>query len=217
MEHDFFENTVDTNFVSSISPNDVTQRFVFAGIWEVPVGKGRKFGSHMNSVLNAVIGGWQGNWIYTAQSGFPLQWGDVYYNGNPDSLRANITGSTATTGTFNTSGFYFTDAAVQVNGVVSPSAQRSDSRINLSDNYRTFPEYLPGFRGQGQNTVDIEAMKKFGLGEKRNLEVRCDFLNAFNHPEFANPVLTPTSGSFGTVTSQANFPRNIQVGLWLNF
>lgn len=27
----------------------------------------------------------------------------------------------------------------------------------------------------------------------------------------------PTSGSFGQMTSQANFPRNIQVGLWLNF
>ena len=37
-----------------------------------------------------------------------------------------------------TSGFYFTDAAVQKNGVVSPALQRSDSRINLANNYRTF-------------------------------------------------------------------------------
>ena len=217
MEHDFFQNTQDTNFISSISPSDVTQRFVLSGIWEVPVGRGRKFGSHMARVLDAFIGGWQGNWIYTAQSGFPLQWGDVYYNGNPDSLRANITGSTATTGTFDTSGFYFADAAVQSKGVVSPALQRSDPRINLANNYRNFPNYLPGFRGQGQNTVDIEALKKFGLGERRNIEIRCDFLNAFNHPEFSNPALSPTSGSFGLITSQANFPRNIQVGLWLNF
>ena len=95
------------------------------------------------------------------------------------------------------------------------SCRRSYGRSGPSG--RTFPQYLPGFRGQGQNTVDIEAMKRFFLGETRNLQVRCDFLNAFNHPEFSNPSLSPTSGSFGQVTSQANFPRNIQVGLWLNF
>ena len=217
MEHDFFANPQDVDFANSISPFDVTQRLVLSGIWEVPVGKGRKFGSHWRGPLNAVLGGWQGNWIYIAQSGFPLQWGNVYYNGNPDSLRANITGSTVTTGTFDTSGFYFSDAAVQKNGVVSPALQRSDSRISLANNYRTFPQYLPGFRGQGQNTVDIEAMKRFNLGETRNLQIRCDFLNAFNHPEFSNPSLSPTSGNFGQVSSQANFPRNIQMGLWLNF
>ena len=73
---------------------------------------------------------------------------------------------------------------------------------------------LPNGRSQ---VVDIEAMKKFSFSESKNLEIRVDFLNAANHPAFASPVVTPTSGTFSQSTSQINLPRNIQLGGWINF
>jgi hypothetical protein len=45
------------------------------------------------------------------------------------------------------------------------------------------------------------------------LQLRIEFLNAFNTPQFGEPNLDPTSSSFGRVTSQVNLPRNIQIGL----
>jgi len=49
------------------------------------------------------------------------------------------------------------------------------------------------------------------------LQIRTEFLNAFNHPVFADPNLDPTSTSFGKITAQNNLPRNIQIGLKLIF
>ena len=65
--------------------------------------------------------------------------------------------------------------------------------------------------------ADIEIMKRFSLGEQRNLQIRADLLNAFNHPLFNTPNMSPTSGAFSQVTSQQNFPCNIQLGIWFNF
>lgn len=207
MESDILLNAQDTNYTRSVSPSDTPQRFVFSGIWHIPVGRGRRFGSNWRGPLNAALGGWQGQWIYTASSGTPILFSsDIYYNGNPDKLRAHINGGTVFSGTFPIGNFY-------PGGVVNPNNQA----IRLSDHYRTFPYLLPHFRTEPVDNADIEVMKRFNLGRDRDLEVHADFLNALNHPLFNAPNMSPTSGTFSQVTSQANFPRNIQLGAWLNF
>lgn len=204
---DILLNTQDTHFTRSISPLDQPQRFVFSGIWHIPVGHGRRFGRNWHGPVNAILGGWQGQWIYSVDSGLPLVFpNDTYYNGNPDAIHTNITGSTVSTGTFPISSFY-------PGGVVNPNS----TAIQLSDHYRTFPYILPNFREEAVDNADLEVQKSFHFGESRSLEIRADFQNAFNHPLFGPPNLSPTSGSFSQVTSQTNFPRNIQLGAWLNF
>ena len=49
------------------------------------------------------------------------------------------------------------------------------------------------------------------------MQLNVEFLNAFNHPQFADPNLDPTKAAFGTVTSQSNLPRNIQLAAKLLF
>ena len=212
-------NPTDTQFTKSISGGDTPQRFTTSFIWELPFGKGRHWGAHWHGATDQVLGGWQLGGIYYYQSGFPIILGNWVYFGDPTQLRTDISGATVDNA-FPTSGFYFTDAAVQTNGVIDPAKQRTDKRIQLQNNIRTLPFTEPGFRSQPLNYWEgINVIKKLSLGERLNLETRFSFQNAFNHPQFSNPNTDPTSSSFGKVTNQLGFslPRNIEVGMKLTF
>jgi hypothetical protein len=218
LERVSFLNETDTDYEKRISRDDVTHRLVVSGIWELPFGRGRRFGNNWRGAPDAVLGGWQVQAIWQTQSGRPLDLSDrnVFYNGDPSKLRANISGSTLNR-TFDTSGFYFSDAQVQTNGVVDPAKQRNDPRINLANNIRTFPTRLPGFRGQPLNLWDISVIKNIAFTETVKFQLRGEFLNAFNHPQFEDPNTDPRNSNFGRVTGQNNLPRNVQIGLKLLF
>jgi hypothetical protein len=216
LERVSFLNPTDTEYEKRISANDAPHRIVVSGIWELPFGKGRRWGADWRGITEMVFGGWQVQGIWQAQSGRPLELGNLYFNGDPSTLRTNIDGSTVDA-VFDTSGFYFTDALVRTNGIIDPAKQRTDPRIRLLFNLRTFPSRLSGLRSQPLNLWDISLIKNFHFSEATRLQLRGEFLNAFNHPQFNNPVLDPASSNFGRVTSQANLPRNIQLGIKLIF
>jgi hypothetical protein len=212
-------NATDTEFERRIGDSDIPHRVVVSGIWELPFGKGRKWGSDWNGFVDAIVGGWQAQGVYQWQSGRPIDLGDrnIYFNGDPSQLlRTDISGKTVDA-TFGTTGFYFTDAAVQTNGVVDPAKQRADNRIRLGSNIRYFPSRLSGFRRQNLDLWDLSLIKNFSITEKLKFQLRGEFLNAFNHPQFGDPNTDPTNTNFGKVTSQSNLPRNVQIGLKLIF
>ena len=60
--------------------------------------------------------------------------------------------------------------------------------------------------------VDTSLSKNFGLGEKRYLQMRFEAFNATNRVTFGNPNVSPTSTSFGLITTQVNTPRRVQLG-----
>jgi hypothetical protein len=192
---------------------------VVSGIWELPFGKGRKWGSGWSRYLDGLLGGWQLNGIFQWQSGRPLAMGNIVYNGDPSRLRTEINSGNAdiTRTVFDTSGFYFNDAAVQTNGVVDPVRQRADRRIRLENNIRYFPSMLPGFRGQNLHLWDLSVMKKVQVKEGMHFELRGEFLNAFNHVQFEDPNANPANPNFGRVLAQGNLPRSVQIGLKLVF
>jgi len=219
-----FLNPTDTNYEERISVNDAPHRMVLSWVWELPFGKGRVFGNEWKGITQALLGGWQFQGIWQAQSGRPLELGNLFFNGEPSKLRTNIKGRNVDAA-FDTSGFYFTDAAVQFinpstgnpTGVPDPVKQRNDPRIRLASNIRTFPSRLAGFRGQPLHLSDLSLIKSFSFSESVRLQLRAEFLNALNHPQFNNPILDPTSSDFGKVTSQANLPRDVQLGIKLIF
>jgi len=212
-----FLNDSDTKYERRIGSDDIPHRIVVSGIWELPFGKGRKWGNHWNGLVNSILGGWQAGGIYQWQSGRPINLDNrnIYFNcqGMP---RTTIKGSTVDA-TFDKSCFYFHDAAVQTNGVDDPVKQRADQRIRLANNIRTFPSRWSIFRGQPLNLWDLSLTKNFSITERFKLQTRAEFLNAFNHPQFNDPNTDPTSSSFGKVTQQNNLPRNVQIGLKLIF
>ncbi len=209
-------NPTDAEYERRLSVNDTPHRAVVSGIWELPFGRGRKWGTNWGGVREAILGGWQVQGIWQAQSGRPLDIGNLYFDGDPSELRTRIDGGTVDA-VFDTSGFYFTDAPVRANGVVVPALQRNDPRIRLLFNVRRLPSRLPSLRSQPLNLWDLAVSKNFLFTERTRLQLRGEFLNAFNHPQFNNPVLDPTNSNFGKVTSQANLPRNIQLGVKLLF
>jgi hypothetical protein len=131
-------------------------------------------------------------------------------------------------GAFDTSGFYFTDERVRTNPTnpsipatlndpIDPAKQRADTRIRLANNIRTFPSRLTGFRRQPLNLWDLSVIKNFSITEKVRFQLRGEFLNAFNHPQFGDPDTNPLNSTFGKVTSQNNLPRNVQIGMKIVF
>jgi hypothetical protein len=72
-------------------------------------------------------------------------------------------------------------------------------------------------RGPGVVNFDLSIFKKFAIDEKRALEFRSEFFNAFNNPHFNNPNTSLGNAAFGRISSTALTPREIQLGLKLTF
>lgn len=218
LEKGSFLNEIDTEYERRFSDADIPHRLVVSGIWEVPFGRGRRFGKSWNRAIDLVAGGWQLQGIWNWQSGRTnLTLGNVYYNGDITRLKTDISSKNVDGTVFDISGFYFNDAAVQTNGVVDPNKQRNDPRIQLANNIRVLPTRWASFRGQGLNLWDLSVSKNFSITETIRFQLRGEFLNAFNTPVFNNPNLDPRNANFGKITSQANLARNVQIGMKLVF
>ena len=65
-------NVYDLGLDKSVDATDTPNSLVLSYVYEIPVGRGRQFGSGMNGVMNAIVGGWQTTGIATLKQGFPL-------------------------------------------------------------------------------------------------------------------------------------------------
>jgi hypothetical protein len=74
---------------------------------------------------------------------------------------------------------------------------------------------LPNVRAPGLRESEMSVFKSFPFGEARRLEFRAEFFNITNTPNFGVPGLTFGAGAFGVVATQANTPRQVQLGLKL--
>ena len=190
---------------------DVKLLNVTSVVYQLPFGRGRQFGSHMNPVFDAVAGGWELNSINTANTGTPI---DVSYS---PSTANDVTGLTND---------YRGEAILRPN--VSGSAV-SQSKSQMINNYfagytfTTPPASAPfgnlgrnAFRAPGLEQWDLSADKSFRLRESMALQFRSEFFNVLNHTNFGLPTAVSTSSAFGTI--RTTYPaRQIQFALKLLF
>jgi hypothetical protein len=206
-------NEGDADYEERPSQSDIPHRFVLNPIWELPFGRGRAIASNPGRLLDALIGGWSVAAVWQYSSGEVLTLGNRYFAGDRSQLKTRIRqGIDVDQPVFDTSGFYFHDAAVQTNGVDDPAKQRGDPRIDLERNLRTLPSRFRDFRGTPLNYVDLSIVKRFQLTGRARAELRAEIYNATNYVWFRNPNLDPGNADFGKVTSQGNLPREIQLG-----
>ncbi len=173
---------------------NVGQRLVLTGLYALPFGKGQKYGSNWNSVENAIMGQWQVNIIFTAQSGTPF---DVLYNGGNPTVRPDLVGNPyANLGPYQ----YFNPAAF---AAVPTNSSGVVTRAGTTPrNYLTGPAY---------NDFDLSTFKDFKFTERYTLQFRAEFFNLMNHPNFVNPDYNFTDGNFGNLqTTRLGNERQIQ-------
>jgi hypothetical protein len=211
-------NPTDTELEERPANADIPHRFSFSGVWELPFGRDRKYGSNVNHFVNALIGDWIITAIGQIQSGRPLDFTgrNIYYDGSPQGLKASYSDDVSQP-VFNTSGFYFHDAAVQTNGVDDPTKQRNDQRIRLANNLRYFPGRIDSLRYQTLNEWQLSFIKRFRLGGRLRAQINIEMLNAFNQAIFDTPNTDPTSANFGKVTNTYNLPGSMQIAGKITF
>jgi hypothetical protein len=224
-------NPTDAAYERRLSDADSPHRFALSGIYELPFGRGRAFGTNWSRWQELAFGGFQIQGIYQYQSGTPLTLGNVFYNGSLSDLQLTLNGSTiGALGTSNVNdnvftrdlrntGFYFQDDLVKTNGELDYTKQRNDTRINLSQNIRTLPSRANNLRNQSINMLDISVIKNFAFTDRIKLQFRAEAINAANRFHFFGPVLNSRDTNFGRVTNTDTvvLPREFQLGLRLVF
>jgi hypothetical protein len=184
---------------------DVTQRLVFSGIYELPFGRGKQFGSQMAPALDRVLGGWQLNSLYQVQSGYPFNIvaTDASGMGQGGEARADLVGNPHAPDPVDPARVFNRYAFAQ------PKAGTfGDSGRNI-------------LRGKGLNNWDLSLFKNNHLTERFNMQFRAELFNAFNHTQLGpfpgyGFSLDPNS-SFGVYLSTQHDARVIQLALRLIF
>jgi Carboxypeptidase regulatory-like domain/TonB dependent receptor len=194
-----------------ISDMDRPHRFAVSGIYELPLGKGRRFLASTRPVVSHILSGWQVSGIYSFQSGAPIQFAPIGAN---DTMVFP-------------SGPIFTG---DVNDIGLPGDQQTPERwINTDAGFnrvstqqlqwhlRTFPIRFGFIRSDKINNFDFGIIKKTNITETKEVQFRAEFLNAFNHPLlFTSQINTnPADSSFGQLNpqTQENYPRRVQLTL----
>ena len=169
--------------------SDQDQRHVFSSsiLWQLPVGRGRLFGSDMNRALDYAVGGWQLNTIAQLGTGTPV---NLNVGGNPGN-QPDVTGPYAITHSITHQ--YFTTGAF----VDPPSVKANNQTVWTRPG--TFGRNQ--IYGPGTKTVDVSAFKNVPLTERVVAELRAEAFNALNTPQFTNPDGNLYDGNFGLVTA----------------
>ncbi len=150
MAADNFLNAVDPMPYESLSDLDRLHRVAGSGIYELPFGKGRKFGSNMNKFLEFFAGGWQISGVYQFQSGAPMGFGQAIFSG--DSSQIVLASDNRNTDRwFNTTVF-----------------NRNSTDV-LASNIRTAPLRYSNIRVDSQRRLDLSANKTFRVTEKMRI------------------------------------------------
>ncbi len=176
------------------SPNERRQIVTFSGIYELPYGHGKRFGSHINHVLNGILGGWQISAIYQYTSGAPLTpfWTGATL-GNGTNARPNIVGDPGLADP--TSAMWFNLAAF-----ARPA------------NY-AFGDSAPGsILGPAYHDIDTGVLKNFYVHEQKYLQFRWEMFNAFNQVNLGNPGTILGVRTAGLITG-AGAARTMQLAL----
>jgi hypothetical protein len=174
--------------------------FVLSEIWEVPYGRGRRFGSTLNPVVNTVLGGWSLGGILTLTTGHPF---NITVSGDPanggQTNRANLVGDP-----------YAVPGGQRVLQWLNTAAFQANQPFtfgNLGRNILTGPGFF---------NLDSSLMKEatpFKVKDQPVLtQFRWEFFNILNHPNFGFPGSTFGTPTFGQLTN-ASTGRKMQVGL----
>jgi hypothetical protein len=201
----YWQNVYDPRAEWAPCYYDATHVLTAYAIYDLPFGRGKPLAQNANSVVNAVIGGWQVSPLVSFRTGFPFP---IYGADN--------------------SGTFSRGARLDCNSIpaVTPDAAIPGVGVQWFTNNQNFTQpavgtfgncapQLGALRGPHFTNLDLSLHKDFQLTERFRLQFRTDFLNVFNHVQLDMP-----NNGFGSTMGQitaAEPPRNIQLALKLYY
>lgn len=157
------------------SAYDRTHQLTFSGVYQIPVGRGRRFLGTINPIANEIIGGWEASGIFKFATGLPV-WVNAtnFADTNPwAQFLANKT------------------AACNPNHFAHTKAQWYDtSCFTQPDHYQYGIGGRNSARGPGIDQVDFSVHKSFPIFNEHQLEFRSEWFNILNHPQYTVPGVT---------------------------
>jgi hypothetical protein len=202
------QNPFDLRQNNGYSSDHIPQRFTGNWLYELPIGRGRQFGSNMHRAADFLIGGWEVSGIWTLHNGYQI-------GGGPTVAAANCNSSVQNLCRPDLIGSFFLGG----DGLVTPRWDRNafDWPLNTAKHPAQTPRFgsamMNLLRGNGINSADVGIHKSFAMRERYRFEFRTEMFNAFNHTNFATPTSSVENANFGRTFSTAIGPRSIQFGL----
>jgi hypothetical protein len=202
----------------ALAVNDVPQIFSLSMVYELPVGKGKRWLS-TGGILGEVLGGWEITNIFRASSGIPF----FIRSGNcnvPAQFRAGCIPGILPGA----------DPFAQDKGNFDPNQPLLNrGALEPADSFNFYFGQGPrisDFRGFAYHNHDFGLIKTTSITETVALQIRGEFFNVWNWHKFSSPGTTNGIGSFDTNLASPAFgtwngsvtpPRNIQIGVKIIF
>jgi hypothetical protein len=190
MEATSFLHPDDAHPEYLIGATDFPNHIGLTSIYELPFGRGKALLTRGPAAY--ILGGWQMAGIWTLQSGRALGFGDaIFYGGDLRSI-------------------LLPDSQKTIKRWFDTSQFNTNSAQQLSMHYQVLAPRFSWFRAPRQDYLDMSVQKNFRIKEGMRGVFRADALNFLNHPWLGSPNTTPSSTSFGQITSENSRPRFIQ-------
>jgi len=186
-----------------LSANDATHRLAGVASVDLPLGRGLRFGTNMNRVLDAIIGRWSLATTFTVQTGQPIAVGMSLPRLADGTQRPDVTCSTPGTG------ISYHEAAATGDPFfnVACFADPGDQQLGNA------PRYFGSLRLNSIRNLDAALRKEFSIAERAKLQVRFETFNTLNATRFGLPANFYGDPLFGNVNSLAPgfTPRRVQI------
>jgi hypothetical protein len=229
-----------------LSPNHVTHDFRSYGTFELPMGPGKLLLGSSSGVLARLIEGWQTSFIVNLSTGQPMSISSSYLNGITASPTGRYGNSVPdVVGAFSSKGFGnvewngdfgtffgndFARARDPQCGSVAPELASYCTLQAITDagsGQILLQNPKPGTKGTlgrqtmelpGSWTFDAAMAKTVRISESKNLQIRMDATNVFNHPIPSNPILNINGNNpFGAIQDKGDQRRFFKGSVRFNF
>ena len=185
------ENGFNQKAEWSVSQNDETHVVNISGVYELPIGPGKKFLNHGGMAMKNVLGGWQLSGLFTYASGLPIT---IYSNEDPflnGFNRANYSASTPLSINYNN--YYKGLPVFNIAAFSDPGFVEGNE-----------PRVLGNLRNPFQSNETVALAKRFYFTERMNLELRMEYANIFNRMQVCGPDTNVTDTQNGTNAGGTN-------------
>ena len=180
------------------------------GQYGLPFGKGRSLLRHANGFVNAIVGGWNFNYIYIYQSGQPFTVGcPVGTTSDFGCIAFLVPGKDPYAGPHNQTQWLNPAAFAQ------PPAATQIGQTN----YAPLGGAANQLRGPTLKNLDASLLKRFNLTESKQMEVRAEAFNLSNSVDFGNPGQLNFTNlkAFSSITTTRNNQRLVQLAMKVFF